>query len=131
MINYGTKLGMAFQVKDDLFDILGNEKSTGKKIGADVKRNMITLPLIYAYQKISKTEARQIKKILSRKKKNKSNLSDLKEIIDRVGGFNYARQKISEFNNQAVEALSPYPEGPLQRKGLKGQPQSRQRSYSV
>ena len=38
MINYGTKLGMAFQIKDDLFDILGNENSTGKKIGADVKK---------------------------------------------------------------------------------------------
>ena len=115
MINYGTKLGMAFQVKDDLFDILGNENSTGKKIGADVKRNMITLPLIYAYQKISKVESRQIKKILSIKKKNKSNLNDLKEIIDRVGGFSYAQQKISEFNNQAIEALSPYPESPYKK----------------
>ena len=115
MINYGTKLGMAFQVKDDLFDILGNENSTGKKIGADVKRNMITLPLIYAYQKISKVEARQIKKILSKRKKDKSSLNDLKEIIDRVGGFNYARGKISQFNNQAVEALSPYPESPYKK----------------
>ena len=45
MINYGTKLGMAFQVKDDLFDILGNGNSAGNKIGADVNWNMITLPL--------------------------------------------------------------------------------------
>ena len=115
MINYGTKLGMAFQVKDDLFDILGSEKSTGKKIGADVKRNMITLPLIYAYQKITKAESKQIKKILSIKKKNRSNLNDLKEIIDRVGGFSYAQQKISEFNNQAIEALSPYPDTPYKK----------------
>ena len=115
MINYGTKLGMAFQVKDDLFDILGNEKTTGKKIGADVKRNMITLPLIYAYKKISKTEYRQVKKILSQKKKTRSNLNDLKEIIDRAGGFNYAMQKISEFNNQAIDALSPYPDSPYKK----------------
>ena len=81
MINYGTKLGMAFQIKDDLFDILGNENSTGKKIGADVKRNMITLPLIYAYQKINKSENRKIKSILSQKKKTKTDLNDLKEII--------------------------------------------------
>ena len=72
MINYGTKLGMAFQIKDDLFDILGNENSTGKKIGADVKRNMITLPLIYAYQKINKSENRKIKSILSQKEKNQN-----------------------------------------------------------
>ena len=115
MINYGTKLGMAFQIKDDLFDILGNENSTGKKIGADVKRNMITLPLIYAYQKINKSENRKIKSILSQKKKTKTDLNDLKEIIDRVGGFTYALQKISEFNDQAINALSPYPDSPYKK----------------
>ena len=115
MINYGTKLGMAFQIKDDLFDILGNENSTGKKIGADVKRNMITLPLIYAYQKINKSENRKIKSILSQKKKTKTDLNDLKEIIDRVGGFTYALHKISEFNDQAINALSPYPDSPYKK----------------
>ena len=115
MINYGTKLGMAFQIKDDLFDILGNENSTGKKIGADVKRNMITLPLIYAYQKINKSENRKIKSILSQKKKTKTDLNDLKEIIDRVGGFSYALQKISEFNDQAINALSLYPDSPYKK----------------
>ena len=115
MINYGTKLGMAFQIKDDLFDILGNENSTGKKIGADVKRNMITLPLIYAYQKINKSENRKIKSILSQKKKTKTDLNDLKEIIDRVGGFTYALQKISEFNDQAINALSLYPDSPYKK----------------
>ena len=42
MLTYGTKLGMAFQVKDDLFDLLGSEQQTGKDIAADVKRNMLT-----------------------------------------------------------------------------------------
>ena len=69
----------------------------------------------YAYQKITKAESKQIKKILSMKKKNRSNLNDLKEIIDRVGGFSYAQQKISEFNNQAIEALSPYPDTPYKK----------------
>ena len=113
--DFGDNLGMAFQIKDDLFDILGNENSTGKKIGADVKRNMITLPLIYAYQKINKSENRKIKSILSQKKKTKTDLNDLKEIIDRVGGFSYAFQEISEFNDQAVNALSPYPDSPYKK----------------
>ena len=65
MVTYGTKLGMAFQVKDDLFDLLGNETQTGKDIGADIKRNMVTLPLIHTYEKLSKVETRQVKKILS------------------------------------------------------------------
>ena len=76
---------------------------------------MITLPLIYAYQKINKNENRKIKKILSQKKKTRNDLDSLKEIIDRVGGFSYAREKISEFNNQAIEALSPYPDSPYKK----------------
>ena len=115
MVTYGTKLGMAFQVKDDLFDLLGSENMTGKDIGADVKRNMVTLPLIYTYKKLSKLETRQVKKILSLKKKSRTNLNDLKEIVHGAGGFNYAKQKIDEFNNQALDAILPYPDSPYKQ----------------
>ena len=81
MMTYGTKLGMAFQVKDDLFDLLGNEKQTGKDMGADVKRNILTLPLIHCYETLSKSETRQIKKILSQKRKSIRDLNDLKEMV--------------------------------------------------
>ena len=47
--NFGQNLGMAFQIKDDLFDLLGKESDTGKNSGGDVKRNLMTLPLIYSY----------------------------------------------------------------------------------
>ena len=115
MVTYGTKLGMAFQVKDDLFDLLGSENKTGKDIGADVKRNMVTLPLIYTYKKLSKLETRQVKKILSLKKKSRTNLNDLKEIVHVAGGFNYAKKKIDEFNNQALDAILPYPDSPYKQ----------------
>ena len=115
MVMYGTKLGMAFQVKDDLFDLLGNETQTGKDIGADIKRNMVTLPLIHTYEKLSKVETRQVKKILSLKKKTCANLNDLKEIVTSAGGFNYAEQKIEEFNHQALDAISPYPDSPYKQ----------------
>ena len=115
MVTYGTKLGMAFQVKDDHFDLLGSENKTGKDIGADVKRNMVTLPLIYTYKKLSKLETRQVKKILSLKKKSRTNLNDLKEIVHGAGGFNYAKQKIDEFNNQALDAILPYPDSPYKQ----------------
>ena len=115
MVTYGTKLGMAFQVKDDLFDLLGSENKTGKDIGADVKRNMVTLPLIYTYKKLSKLETRHVKKILSLKKKSRTNLNDLKEIVHGAGGFNYAKKKIDEFNNQALDAILPYPDSPYKQ----------------
>ena len=115
MINYGTKLGMAFQVKDDLFDILGHEKDTGKDMGADVKKNLVTLPLIHAYDKASKVETIKLNRILSSKKKTRFDLDHLKEIVDKAGGFNYAKEKIVEFNEQALDALSPYPNSPYKQ----------------
>ena len=110
MIMYGTKLGMAFQIKDDLFDLLGSEKQTGKNIGADVKRNMMTLPLIYTYERTTKTEHRKLKKIMNLKNKSRSDLNDLNQIVHKAGGFNYAEQKINDFNDQAIEAISIYPD---------------------
>ena len=115
MINYGTKLGMAFQVKDDLFDILGHEKDTGKDMGADVNKNLVRLPLIHAYDKASKVETIKLNRILSSKKKTRFDLDHLKEIVDRAGGFNYAKEKIVEFNEQALDALSPYPDSPYKQ----------------
>ena len=115
MVNYGTKLGMAFQVKDDLFDILGHAKDTGKDMGADVKKNLVTLPLIHAYDKASKVETIKLNKILGSKKKTRFELDHLKEIVDRAGGFNYAKEKIVEFNEQALDALSPYPDSPYKQ----------------
>ena len=102
MMIYGTKLGMAFQVKDDLFDLLGNEKQTGKDMGADVKRNMLTLPLIHCYETLSKSETRHVKKILSQKRKSISDLNDLKEMVHSAGGFNYAEQKIEELKLKEI-----------------------------
>ena len=115
MLSYGTKLGMAFQIKDDLFDILGNENQMGKDMGADIKRNMITLPLIHAFKKVTKVESNRLKKILASKKKTRFELNNIKEIVDRVGGFNYAKEKIVEFNEQALDAISPYPNSPYKQ----------------
>ena len=115
MVTYGTKLGMAFQIKDDLFDLLGNEKQTGKDIGADLKRNMVTLPLIHTYEQINKLELRKLKKILGLKKKTKKDINNLNEIVHNSGGFNYAEQKINELNEQAFDAISIYPDSSYKR----------------
>ena len=107
---FGENLGMAFQIKDDLFDMLGIESKTGKNVGADVKKNMITLPLIYSYSNLKKPESRLVKKILNIKNKSKDDIKKLKQLINYSGGFDYAKQKIDEFSNQAIEAISEYPQ---------------------
>ena len=60
-------------------------------------------------------ESNRLKKILASKKKTSFDLNNIKEIVDRVGGFNYAKEKIVEFNEQALDAISPYPNSPYKQ----------------
>ena len=99
--DYGESLGMAFQIKDDLFDLMGSESDTGKNSGGDIKKNMKTLPLIFALSNMGKSEKRKLNKLLSIKKKNNPILTEIKNIVDEAGGFEYARQKLEEYSNKA------------------------------
>ena len=95
--------------------LLTYEKQTGKDIGADLKRNMVTLPLIHTYEQINKLELRKLKKILGLKKKTNKDINNLNEIVHNAGGFNYAEQKINELNEQAFDAITIYPDSPYKR----------------
>tara|TARA_B100000029_G_C17604532_1_gene966969 strand:+ start:948 stop:1934 length:987 start_codon:yes stop_codon:yes gene_type:complete len=107
---YGEKLGVAFQIKDDLFDILGSTKEIGKDTNRDVNKNMITLPIIHTLSSsITNSERRQIRKSLSNSKK-KGDLIKLKNIVSDHGGFDYAHSKLQEFSEQAILALKPFPD---------------------
>ena len=111
--DFGDNLGMAFQIKDDLFDLLGTEYDTGKDSGGDVKKNMITLPLIYSYENMPWNENRRLRTLLRTKKKSAKVMKEIKGMIDTSGGFDYAKQKLDDFSNRALEALSPYPDSPI------------------
>jgi len=108
--NYGSKIGMAFQIKDDLFDFLGHEDNTGKNRGADIKKNLVTLPLIYSYSTLPKSERKQIDRLLRQRRKSTGDLDEITEIIRNAGGFEYAYQKIDEYSHQALDAIAPYPD---------------------
>ena len=82
--DYGENLGIAFQIKDDLFDYSGSRKSLGKPVGRDVKDNLMTLPVIYALSMGNKREARGMVKAL-RSKKGKSKYKEVAEFVGRLG----------------------------------------------
>ena len=113
--DFGDNLGMAFQIKDDLFDLLGSERDTGKSGAGDVKRNMVTLPLVYSYSHLSKSGNRRLKILMGKKNKTRKVLSDICNTIEDAGGFEYARNKLDEFSNKAVDAISFYPESPVKK----------------
>ena len=110
---YGKNLGIAFQIKDDLFDFLGSEFQTGKESGGDVKKNMLTLPLIYSIESTSRKERNRLKAIIRKKKKSSETIMEIKEIIEKSGGFNYANKKLDEFSSNAIDSISSYNDGEI------------------
>jgi octaprenyl-diphosphate synthase len=104
---FGEYTGIAFQIKDDLFDY-GTE-DVGKPTGNDIREKKITLPLIFTLEKVSKKEKSAIIYIL--KNKNKST-EDIQFVIDQVkqaGGIQYAQEKMDSFKNKALELLAEFP----------------------
>ena len=116
--SFGDNLGMAFQIKDDLFDLLGNENDIGKNTGGDVKKNMATLPLIYSKNNMSRSGLRELKKLLDVKKKSRSVISKICTIIEDAGGVDYTRKKLDEFSQKAVDSIMPYPDSPVRQSML-------------
>lgn len=116
--SFGENLGMAFQIKDDLFDLLGNENDTGKNNGGDVKRNMATLPLIFSKNNMSGPAYKKLKKLLDVKKKSRSIISQIVQIIEETGGVDYARKKLDEYSQKAIESILPYPDTPIRQSML-------------
>ena len=112
---FGQNLGLAFQIKDDLFDHLGSESDTGKNSGGDVKQNMVTLPLIFSKANMSRLEYRELKKLLRTKKKNRSIIKKISDMVEETGGIDYAKKKLDEFSELAVNAINVYPESEVKR----------------
>lgn len=107
MKRFGEAVGMAFQIKDDLFDYGDDE--IGKPVGIDIKEKKMTLPLIYSLSKASWIEKRRIISIV---KNNSEDPKKVKRVIDFVkqsGGIDYANQKMKEYFDQAMRILESLP----------------------
>jgi octaprenyl-diphosphate synthase len=109
--DFGHNVGMAFQIKDDLFDY-GEGEDIGKPLGIDIQEKKLTLPLIYALNHVD--ESRR-KKLLATIRGYKNKKKDLKEIAGFVfehGGIAYAQEKMQGFRGRALEILQGFPESP-------------------
>lgn len=110
MKEFGLNVGMAFQIKDDLFDYGTNE--IGKPLGIDIKEKKMTLPLIHALNKASASEKRHIKRIV---KSNKQTNKKVQEVIDYVkasGGIEYANDVMHSYYDKSRQILLGLPESP-------------------
>ncbi len=104
MEEFGMDLGIAFQIKDDLLDIEG--QNTGKTRGSDLIDRKITLPVIHALAHSSGWEKKQMQRLIAKKKKSNSDLQTLFHWIKEKDGLEYARSQMNTFKNKAIDALS-------------------------
>jgi octaprenyl-diphosphate synthase len=112
---FGEKTGMAFQIKDDLFDYAS--ENVGKPTGNDIKEKKLTLPLIYTLNNTGKEIRRKIIYIV---KNNNNDKEKVKWVINQVveaGGIDYATQRMNDFKQEAIDILRQFPESPV-RQGL-------------
>ena len=110
MREFGEMVGMAFQIKDDLFDY--GDAVIGKPTGNDIKEKKLTLPLIHILQKV---EPGLKKEIINIVKNNNNDKKKVKFVIDNVvanGGIEYATQKMIEYRDKAITILYSFPESP-------------------
>ena len=118
MYEFGQKVGIAFQIKDDLFDY-NSSGSIGKPTGIDIKEKKMTLPLIYALSNAASSDRRWI---INTVKSNNNNAEKVQRVIDFVinsGGIDYASEKMFTYRKEALEILHNF-EDCEARKALEG-----------
>lgn len=112
---FGEKTGMAFQIKDDLFDY-ASEK-IGKPTGNDIKEKKLTLPLIYTLNNADKETRRKIIYIVKNNNREPKKVSWVIDRVKETGGITYATERMNTFKTEALDILHQFPDTPA-RQGL-------------
>ena len=108
MRKFGELIGMAFQIKDDLFDY-GDEK-IGKPTGIDIKEQKMTLPLIYTLNKASKKDKKWLINSVKNYNKDPKRVKEIITFVKDNGGLDYAVGKMKTFQKEALQLLEAYPD---------------------
>jgi octaprenyl-diphosphate synthase len=110
MYRIGQDAGIAFQIKDDIFDYQ-DKGLIGKPTGNDIKEKKITLPMLYVLNNSDVSEKKRILKIIRRKNNNTATVRELVKLVVDKGGIEYATTKMNEFREKAISGLKEFPDG--------------------
>jgi len=108
MKEFGMKVGIAFQIKDDLFDY--GTDDIGKPLGIDIKEKKMTLPLIFALNKASWLEKRNIIYIIKNQSNKPKKVAEVIEFVKKSGGLHYAQVAMNDYFLQSIELLKGFPD---------------------
>jgi octaprenyl-diphosphate synthase len=112
---FGEKVGMAFQIKDDLFDYGTND--IGKPVGIDIKEKKMTLPLIYALNNSDKSEQKHIIKLIKNKSEKSSTVKTVVDFVRSKNGIAYAEEVMHNYYDEAMRIIQDFPDS-VYRKSL-------------
>lgn len=112
---FGEKTGIAFQIKDDLFDYANED--VGKPTGNDIKEKKMTLPLIYTLNNTDKSTKQKIINIVKNNNNDKKKVAWVLDVVKNTGGISYATQKMLDYKQEALKLLALCPDNEF-RKGL-------------
>lgn len=107
---FGEKVGIAFQIKDDLFDY--GQDNVGKPTGIDIKEKKMTLPLIYTLNNADAATKRKIIYIVKNQNTDRKKVEEVIDIVNKSGGIEYATQKMNAYKEEALAMLKEYPQTP-------------------
>jgi octaprenyl-diphosphate synthase len=113
MRQFGEKVGIAFQIKDDLFDY-GTE-DVGKPTGNDIKEKKLTLPLIYALNSVSAADKKNMIYTIKNENKNPEKVKALIQKVQTAGGITYAEQKMNDYRDDALAILKTLPDNEVRQ----------------
>ena len=105
---FGEKIGIAFQIKDDLFDY--GQDNIGKPTGIDIKEKKMTLPLIYTLQHADAATRRRIIYIVKNNSTDRTKVNEVIKYVQQYGGIAYAQEKMKEYKEDALRLLHTYPD---------------------
>lgn len=109
MNRFGELVGIAFQIKDDLFDYTSSD-IIGKPVGIDIKEQKMTLPLIHVLNKVSKKDRDWLINSIKRHNKNKKRVREVIQFVKDNGGIEYTQQTMRKYSEEALAVLDEFPE---------------------
>lgn len=109
---YGERLGMAFQVADDILDYTETASVTGKPSGLDLKEHKVTLPLIAALPRLSAADRARVEALFSAAVPGDDQIADVISLVTTAGGIEHARRRGEQYAREAEEALDGLPDTP-------------------
>lgn len=109
---FGEKLGLCFQIKDDIFDYF-NDETVGKPTGSDLKEGKVSLPLLHVLSTNSDARNEEMRNLITKQSLSDDDIKTLVEYAKERGGIEYAESKMSDLREEAKDALSIFPDSEI------------------